>query len=90
MSVVAVTPNGKRAVSVSLDYTLKMWDLDRGLLIGTSNWDEPVTCCAFVDERRIFFGDRVGRVCLLSLQEPEQQDDGATGEAVSRVLCKPF
>lgn len=84
MSGVAVTPNGKRAVSVSLDYTLKVWDLDRGLLIGTSKWDEPVSCCAFVDERRIFFGDRVGRVCLLLLREPEQQDptsdDGAIGE----------
>jgi WD40 repeat protein len=65
---VAVTPNGKRAVSTSLDHTLRVWDLERGLLIATSHRDAPVASCAFVDERRIVVGDR-GGVSILLLEE---------------------
>jgi WD40 repeat protein len=66
---VAVTPDGKRAVSASADYTLKVWDLATGLLITTFHCDAPAHCCVFADERRIVAGDEGGRVYFLVLEE---------------------
>jgi WD40 repeat protein len=66
---VAVTADGKRAVSASEDRTLKLWDLDTGLLIATFHGDAPALCCASADERRIVAGDSGRRVYFLSLEE---------------------
>ncbi|MCT7975118.1 WD40 repeat domain-containing protein [Laspinema olomoucense] len=47
VNAVAITPDGKRAVSASLDKTLKLWDLATGEELATfsghSNWVEAVT-----------------------------------------------
>jgi len=69
LSGVAVTPDGKRAVSASEDKTLKVWDLDSGLLIATFHCEAIALCCAFADEHRIVAGDAGGRVYILSLEE---------------------
>ena len=66
---VAVTPDGKRAVSASWDKTLKAWDLATGLLIATFYCDAPALCCVFVDHQRIVAGDGGGRVHFLVLKE---------------------
>jgi hypothetical protein len=66
---VAVTPDGKRAVSASHDNTLKVWDLDSGLLIATFHCNGSARCCACADERRIVAGDWGGRVYFLVLEE---------------------
>src|ERR1035437_2630122 len=60
VSGVAVTPDGKRAVSASRDHTLKVWDLDTGLVIATFHCDGSAQCCAFVDDHRIVAGDGGG------------------------------
>ena len=42
---VAVTPDGKRAVSASSDHTLKVWDLDAGRVLRTlKGHSSPVSC----------------------------------------------
>jgi WD40 repeat protein len=66
---VAVTPDGKRAVSASEDHTLKVWDLKTGLLIATFHCDAAARCCAFADAHRIVAGDDGGRLYILRLEE---------------------
>jgi len=66
---VAVTPDGKRAVSASRDNTLKVWDLDTYVLLVTFHCDAPANCCAFADNHRIVAGDEGGHVYSLSLEE---------------------
>lgn len=66
---VAVTPDGKPAVSASGDKTLIVWDLASGLLITTFYCDASARCCAFADRQRIVAGDTGGRVYILSLEE---------------------
>jgi WD40 repeat protein len=69
-----VTPDGKRAVSASADHTLKVWDLDAGLLIATFHYDAATRCCAFADPHRIVAGDEGGRPYFLRLEEPIPAD----------------
>ena len=66
---VAVTADGKRAVSASLDNTLKLWDLDTGLLIATFHCDGDARCCAFAGAQRLVAGDQGGRIYLLAFEE---------------------
>jgi WD40 repeat protein len=66
---VAVTPDGKRAVSASSDKTLKAWDLESGLALATFTCDAPVDCCACAGALRIVAGDGGGRVHFLQLEQ---------------------
>jgi WD40 repeat protein len=65
VSGVAVTKDGKRAVSASDDKTLYVWDLDTGLSIAM----RPRIAARFADQHRIVAGDGGGRVHLLVLEE---------------------
>jgi WD40 repeat protein len=66
---VAVTPDGRRALSASWDHTLKLWDLHSGAVLTTFHCDGPANCCACADNHRIVAGDFAGRVYFLSLEE---------------------
>ena len=66
---VAVTADGKRAVSASWDHRLKVWDLSSGHALATFSCDARALCCAFVGESRIVAGDAGGRVYFLALEE---------------------
>jgi WD40 repeat protein len=66
---VAVTADGKRAVSASDDKTLKVWDVESGLIIATFHCDVAPRCCAFVELERFVAGDFGGRVHVLLLEE---------------------
>ena len=65
---VAVSANGRCAVSASDDRTLKVWDLVAGALVTSFTCDEPPRCCAFAGDGRIVAGDASGRVHILSLE----------------------
>jgi WD40 repeat protein len=66
---VAVTPDGRRAVSASTDKTLKAWDLETGLTVAAFVCDAAVRCCAFANQQTIIACDGGGRVHFLVLEE---------------------
>jgi WD40 repeat protein len=73
---VAITPDGRRAVSASFDKTLKVWDLKSGQIITTFTCDAEARCCTFADDRRIVAGDSAGRMYFLCLElTPENSAD---------------
>ena len=68
-SALAITPDGRRVVSGSLDTTLKGWDLETGALICTFTCEGRVDCAAVTpDERTFVAGDAAGRVYFLCLE----------------------
>ena len=66
---VAITPDGQRAVFVSYDRTLKVWDLRTGAVISTFKVDAAVRHCAWADGERIVAGDVWGRVHFFVLMD---------------------
>ena len=56
----AVTADGKRAVSASSDKTLKVWDLETGLAVATFYCDADVLCCALATSQTVVAGDAAG------------------------------
>jgi hypothetical protein len=65
----AVTPDGKRAVSVLHDKTLKVWDLERGRQVVSFFCDSTPWYCAAARNDRIVAGDFNGRMYFLRLME---------------------
>jgi hypothetical protein len=66
---VALSPDGRRAVSASYDKTLKVWHLETGEAVATFTCDASAMCCAFAGVRSIVTGDSAGRVHFLELME---------------------
>ena len=64
-----MTGDGKRAISASIDNTLKVWDLASGRAIATYVFDEVIFCCAVAGySETIIAGGNSGRVHFLRLE----------------------
>ena len=75
VTAVAVTPDGKRAVSACWDNTVKMWELETGEVIATFTCDGAANCCAFSDALELIVaGDAGGHVHFLHLEEPKPRN----------------
>ena len=69
---VAITPDGKKAVSASSDNTLKVWNLETGKEIVTFIGDSIISCCAIApDGLTIVAGESSGRIHFLRLEGEE-------------------
>ena len=69
----AITHDGRRAVSGSRDNTLRVWDLRDGKGLFTLTVDANVTACAVAhDNRTIVAGDSFGRVHFLRLVQADE------------------
>jgi WD40 repeat protein len=71
---VAVSADERRAISVSYDKTLRVWDLDTGALIAMFTCDVAVYSCAFIGDDKLIAGDAGGCVHFLSLEEGKRKD----------------
>jgi WD40 repeat protein len=65
---VAISPDGSRVVSSSSDKTVRVWDLQTGVVLATFTRDGRALCCAFIDDHRIAAGDSGGRMYCLSIE----------------------
>jgi len=71
-SAVAVTPDGKQAISESWDNTLKVWDIKSGKILASfSGKSSLLTCAVSLDGRTIAAGKASGRVHFLRLRGVE-------------------
>jgi WD40 repeat protein len=69
VSAVAVTADGKRAISGSDDNTLKLWNLETGEVIASFTGESSIYCCAVTpDGVTIVAGKASGRVHFLRLE----------------------
>ena len=72
VNAVAVTPDGKYAISGSIDNTLRVWDIITGQTIASFSGDGYLHACAISPESRtIVAGGASGRVYFLRLQGAE-------------------
>jgi len=70
---IAVTPDGRRAVSVGDDYKLQVWTLDGGHKLATFTADAPLEACTLSPEASMIVAGGVdGAVHVLSLDAAEQ------------------
>ena len=68
---VAVTPDGRRAVSASSDQTVKVWDIPSGQELAGIALDGHLDCLALApDGATIVAGDRAGSVYCLRHVDP--------------------
>jgi len=65
---VAVTPDGRQAVSASQDRTLKVWDIGSGKLVATFSGEGALYACAVAPDGTIVAGEISGRVHFLRLE----------------------
>ena len=72
INVVVVTPDGRQAISGSLDNMIKVWDLETGEAIATMALGEDVFSVAVApDGVTIMAGDGIGNVYCLRYVDPK-------------------
>jgi WD40 repeat protein len=69
----ALSGDGRRAVSASDDNTLKVWDVERGELLATFTCAAAAMCCAFINDCKMIAGD-AGAESLKRTRTRAEQD----------------
>ena len=70
--MVALSRDGRLAISASEDKTLKVWDLETGKVLATFTWDGAALCCAYSDVLKLIVaGDAGGHLHFIRLEEPK-------------------
>jgi WD40 repeat protein len=70
---VAVTPDGRCAISASSDNTLKVWDLPIGAITTEFTCDGAAQCCVLAGAEQILAGDAGGLSMAAELRHHERQ-----------------
>jgi WD40 repeat protein len=71
VTAVALSPDGRYALSGSDDHTLKLWDLMTGTISAEFSVDCPISAIALSASKwTIVAGDKLGRVHFLNLENP--------------------
>jgi WD40 repeat protein len=66
---VAITPDGRPAVSASEDHTLRVWDLESGKELALLTADSPTfSCTVSLDGQTIVAGDAAGKMHILKME----------------------
>ncbi len=69
VNAVAITPDGRCAISASADYTLRVWDIESGIYIAAFTGESPMLRCALApDGRTIIAREKSGRAIVLRLK----------------------
>jgi WD40 repeat protein len=69
VNAVAVTSDGRRAISAASDHTLRVWDVETGTHITTFTGESPMLRCAIApDGRTIIAREKSGRGHFLRLE----------------------
>ena len=64
----ALSPDGRRAVSVGFDGMLKVWDVDSGEELASANLEHKLKCVSLTpDGTRILVADGAGNLTCFSL-----------------------
>ena len=72
VNAVAVTGDGKQAISASIDNTLKVWDLETGEVIASFTGEYPLSCCAVAPDGVTIVADgQSGQLQFLRLEGME-------------------
>jgi WD40 repeat protein len=71
---VAVTPDGQWVFSASNDHTLKIWNIQTGEPVATFVCESFALCCACADSRTFLAGDQGGRLYILALETPQEDE----------------
>ena len=77
VNAVALSGDGRLAVSGSDDKTLKVWDVATGTCIATFTADAPLTCVA-LQGAGVFAGDNLGHVHLFALKISDERAPSAS------------
>jgi WD40 repeat protein len=66
---VAVTSDGRQAVSASYDCTLRVWDLENEAELASLTGDAKMLCCAVArHDTKIIAGDEAGTLHILKME----------------------
>ncbi len=75
VTAVAVTPDGKRAVSASRGWTIKVWDLATEEAFATFTCDTQALCCGFSEALKLIVGGAGHHLHILRLEEARPKPD---------------